>query len=64
MPFVEINKSSPLDFLYTQDGISPLYVACENGHKGIVDTLQKNGANVNLATTVRMEVLVSDLQGF
>ena len=40
-------------FLYTQDGISPLYVACQNGHEEIVDTLLMNGANVNLATTVR-----------
>ena len=43
-------------FLYTQDGSSPLYVAYQNGHEKIVDTLLKNGANVNLATTVRKKV--------
>ena len=58
------NNSSPLDFLCTQDGFSPLYVACQKGYKDIVDTLLKSGANVNLATTVRMRVLFSDLQGF
>ena len=35
-----------------QDGITPLYVACQNGHKQIVIVLLKNGANVNLTTTV------------
>ena len=39
-----------------QDGLSPLYVACQNGHKLTVDVLLKNGANVNLATTVSMSL--------
>ena len=40
----------------TQDGLSPLYVACQNGHKLTVDILLKNGANVNLAGTVSTAV--------
>ena len=39
-------------FSYTQIGGTPLYVACQNGHKQTVDVLLKNGANVNLTTTV------------
>ncbi|CAI8023892.1 Ankyrin-2, partial [Geodia barretti] len=39
-------------FSYTQNGATPLYVACQNGHKQTVDVLLKNGANVNLTTTV------------
>ncbi|CAI8009202.1 Ankyrin repeat and KH domain-containing protein mask, partial [Geodia barretti] len=31
-----------------KDGFTPLYVACQGGHKLIVDILLKNGANVNL----------------
>ena len=50
VPFVLVHFS----FLYTQDGFSSLYVACQGGHKEVVDTLLKNGANVDLATTVRM----------
>ena len=34
-------------------------MACQKGHKDIVDTLLKSGANVNLANTVRMKVLFS-----
>ena len=36
----------------TQHGGTPLYVACQNGHKQTVDVLLENGANVNLTTTV------------
>ena len=43
---------SPSSIISVQDGLSPLYVACYNGHKLTVDILLKNGANVNLATTV------------
>ena len=39
-----------------QDGLSPLYVACQYGHKLTVDVLLKNGANVNLAATVSMSL--------
>ena len=38
-------------FSYTQDGTTPLYVACQNGHKQTVDVLLKNGANPNLAVS-------------
>ena len=40
-----------------QDGFTPLYVACDGGHKQIVDILLKNGANVNLTTTVSVFVV-------
>ena len=30
--------------------MSPLYVACQMGHKVIVDILLENGADVHLAT--------------
>ena len=43
---------SHLTFSSTQDGTTPLYVACENGHKQTVDVLLENGANVNLVWTV------------
>ena len=39
-------------FSYTQNGATPLYTACQNGHKQTVDVLLKNGANVNLTFTV------------
>ena len=41
-------------FSYTQNGGTPLYVACQNGHKQTVDVLLKNGANVNLTCTVSL----------
>ena len=41
-------------FSYTQDGATPLYVACQNGHTQTVDVLLKNGANVNLSRTVSL----------
>ena len=41
-------------FSYTQDGATPLYVACQNGHKQTVDVLLKNGANVNRTRTVSL----------
>ena len=36
----------------TQNGLSPLYVASENGYNEVVDTLLKHGADPNLATMV------------
>ena len=36
----------------TQDGLSPLYVASQEGHTDIVDILLKHGADPNLACTV------------
>lgn len=35
-----------------QNGCSPLYMACGNGHTEIVDILLKNRADPNLVTTV------------
>ena len=40
-----------------QDGFTPLHVACEGGHKLIVDILLKNGANVNVTMTVSVFVV-------
>ena len=41
-----------ISFPHVQDSITPLYVACQNGHKQIVIVLLENGANVHLTTTV------------
>ena len=38
------------DFIFLQDGLTPLYVACQMGHKVIVDILLENGADIHLAT--------------
>ena len=35
-----------------QDGLSPLYVASQEGHTDVVDILVKAGADVNQANTV------------
>ena len=35
----------------TQNGYSPVYVASQNGHTGIVDLLVQAGADIHLATT-------------
>ena len=39
-------------FSSTQNGGTPLYVACQNGHTQTVDVLLRNGANPNLTLTV------------
>ena len=39
-----------ISFPHVQDGFTPLYVACQNGHKQIVIVLLESGANVNLTT--------------
>ena len=39
-----------ISFPHVQDGITPLYAACEGGHKQIVIVLLESGAHVNLTT--------------
>ena len=46
-------------FSYAQDGCTPLYVACQNGHKQTVGVLLKNGANANLTCTVSYIVVIN-----
>ena len=41
----------PLFLLSVQDNTTPLHVACENGHHGVVQTLLGAGAGVNIATS-------------
>ena len=36
----------------TQDGATPLYIASEKGHSDTVNTLIRNGANINQSTKV------------
>ena len=36
-----------------QDGVTPLYVASQNGHSETVTILLRNGAGVNMADDVR-----------
>lgn len=48
----------PCEYMYmhvssiVQEGCSPLYMASQHGHTGVVDTLLKCGADPNLAWTV------------
>ena len=39
-----------------QDGVSPVYVASQNGHTEVVDLLVQAGANIHLATTDEVHV--------
>lgn len=41
-----------------QDGVTPLYVASQEGNTEVVDTLLKNKADANIACTVRRLVFV------
>ena len=43
-------------FCQTQDGISPVYVASQNGHAEVVDLLVQAGADIHLATTGKVHV--------
>ena len=38
--------------VYIQDGISPLYVASQEGHTDVVDLLVRAGADIHQATKV------------
>ena len=40
----------------TQDGISPVYVARQNGHTEVVDLLVQAGADIHLATIAKVHV--------
>ena len=40
--------------LCLQDGFSPLYIAAQEGHNEVVAGLLGAGANVNIATKVRV----------
>ena len=40
----------------TQNGLSPVYVASENGHTEVVDLLVQAGADIHLATTEEVHV--------
>ena len=41
-----------MHFPLTQDGGTPLFIASQNGHSDVVNTLIRNGADVNLSWKV------------
>ena len=47
----------------TQDGASPLYVACEGGHSDILDILVEAGADINEATNEVSVVTIVSIDG-
>ena len=44
--------------MYTslQDGASPLFIACQEGHCEVVDVLMKNGADIHQPMNVGKEL--------
>ena len=40
-------------FPLTQSGMTPLFIASQNGHSDVVNILIRNGADVNMAEEVR-----------
>ena len=38
--------------IFLQTGATPLYIACQNGHSDVVNTLIRNGADISLAFQV------------
>lgn len=49
---MSVGRHKYLSHTHPQEGVTPLYLASEHGHKDVVDPLLKNGANPDLATKV------------
>ena len=72
MFLIHIAKCGPLPMLcaviisfpHLQDGFTPVYVACQNGHKQIVNFLLEGGANVNLTTVSSLSGAYSELSSW
>ena len=71
MFLIHIAKCGPLPMLcavisfpHVQDRFTPLYVACQNGHKQIVIVLLESGANVNLTTVSSLSGAYSELSSW
>ena len=41
-------------FTFLQDGVTPLFMASQDGHTSVVDVLLRHGADPNLPKTVRI----------
>ena len=41
-----------MTIILSQDGVTPLYIASQNGHSDIVTILRRSGANINMARNV------------
>ena len=42
-------------FTFLQDGVTPLFMASQNGHKSVVDVLLRHGADPDLADIVSIK---------
>ena len=49
---ITVHSSLHVIIPLTQTGATPLYIASENGHSGVVNILIRNGADINLALNV------------